>query len=305
VAISNNGGLDFWGNPVLNGSADLGASDFNSQAVPTGAIVHVGIPFPDASDADLTTAMPSQAATGDAAIASLSQTFQVESPFDLKTIFLGYEYDPAVDPSDVLINIELFEVADVGAAALVQGKSLLTLIGLSLTGLTASDEAAVVLDSAIALEASSGTAGYGLRITGGGNPGFEWRRTGSTSASVYALGQAYEDGLERFGGERDFVLALSSEGINLADNADFDGSGAVDGRDFLAWQMGFGTSSGALPADGDADNDHDVDGDDLAIWLNQHGSLALAASVGVPEPSTLLIIAVALLCESIPPRRRY
>jgi VCBS repeat-containing protein len=39
----------------------------------------------------------------------------------------------------------------------------------------------------------------------------------------------------------------------LLDSADFDGDGDVDGRDFLAWQRGYGASS-ATKADGDANN---------------------------------------------------
>ncbi|MBX3432102.1 MAG: N-acetylmuramoyl-L-alanine amidase [Pirellulales bacterium] len=56
------------------------------------------------------------------------------------------------------------------------------------------------------------------------------------------------------------------------ENGDFNGDNLVDGSDFLAWQRGFGASSGASLADGDADGDGAVDAADLAIWQNQYGS---------------------------------
>jgi hypothetical protein len=52
--------------------------------------------------------------------------------------------------------------------------------------------------------------------------------------------------------------------------ADFDGDGDVDGRDFLLWQRGFGTTD-AAPYQGDANADGHVDGSDLAVWKDQYG----------------------------------
>jgi predicted outer membrane repeat protein len=56
----------------------------------------------------------------------------------------------------------------------------------------------------------------------------------------------------------------------VAPSADFDGDGDVDGRDFLAWQRGFGTSN-AVKADGNSDDDQDVDDSDLSVWQIQYG----------------------------------
>ena len=68
-------------------------------------------------------------------------------------------------------------------------------------------------------------------------------------------------------------------------SADFDGDGDVDGRDFLAWQRGFGTPA-AGRADGDADNDADVDSADLSIWQGQYGTgSVVAAMTAAPELS--------------------
>jgi hypothetical protein len=55
-------------------------------------------------------------------------------------------------------------------------------------------------------------------------------------------------------------------------SADADGDGIVDGADFLAWQRGFGTTSGATREDGDFDGDGDVDSHDLDIWRAMFGS---------------------------------
>ncbi|MDC0935482.1 FG-GAP-like repeat-containing protein [Pirellulales bacterium] len=60
---------------------------------------------------------------------------------------------------------------------------------------------------------------------------------------------------------------------NLAVSADFDDDDHVGGRDFLAWQRGFGTTApNASPVDGDADGDQDVDDFDLEIWQRQFDS---------------------------------
>ena len=68
-------------------------------------------------------------------------------------------------------------------------------------------------------------------------------------------------------------------------HADFNGDGVVNGRDFLAWQRGFGTPAPlASKSDGDADNDQDVDYDDLAAWENAYGAL----------PNVAPLVAVAI-----------
>jgi hypothetical protein len=100
------------------------------------------------------------------------------------------------------------------------------------------------------------------------------------------------------------LLAVDNVSLRLVtitappgDDADFDGDGDVDGRDFLTWQRGFGTPD-ALPADGDADNDFDVDGDDLAVWQLQYGEPIgpLTATTAVPEPASVtLLVAMGIV----------
>ena len=77
--------------------------------------------------------------------------------------------------------------------------------------------------------------------------------------------------------------------------ADFDKDGDVDGDDFLIWQGGFGTTSGAMQADGDSDGDGDVDGHDFLTWQSEFGSGTGGGSSGaVPEPSSALLLILAL-----------
>ena len=72
------------------------------------------------------------------------------------------------------------------------------------------------------------------------------------------------------------------------ESADFNGDGNIDGRDFLAWQRGFG-SAPATSEDGDANHDGVVSGADLVVWQNQYGTApqvsALTAPVADSQPS--------------------
>jgi hypothetical protein len=67
------------------------------------------------------------------------------------------------------------------------------------------------------------------------------------------------------------IIPTSSPGLFAESFADFDQNGVVNGRDFLAWQRGFGITNGAAKQNGDADSDGDVDGTDLTIWKGMYG----------------------------------
>ncbi len=68
---------------------------------------------------------------------------------------------------------------------------------------------------------------------------------------------------------------------------DFDEDGDVDGRDFLAWQRGFGITNGAAPSQGDANSDGKVNGLDLQQWRTDYGTtsapLVVALTAGGDE----------------------
>ncbi|WP_168205366.1 Calx-beta domain-containing protein [Bythopirellula goksoeyrii] len=83
--------------------------------------------------------------------------------------------------------------------------------------------------------------------------------------SVVANGRALDAAGTGSPSNTSIQISVASTGSS----ADFDGDGDVDGRDFLAWQRGFGKPA-AVKADGDADNDMDVDGEDLTVWQGQY-----------------------------------
>ena len=89
----------------------------------------------------------------------------------------------------------------------------------------------------------------------------------------------------------------------VANTADFDSDGDIDGADFLTWQRGFGAAGDR--ADGDADGDLFVDADDLAIWRTQFsGKPATAAAAAVPEPTGLIAVLLAALAPLTARRSR-
>jgi hypothetical protein len=92
----------------------------------------------------------------------------------------------------------------------------------------------------------------------------------------------------------------------IADTADFDGDGDIDGRDFLIWQRGFSLVATATRGDGDANGDGTVDEADLLVWQEQYGQATggLTAVAAVPEPSStgLAVVLAGLLVASA--RRR-
>ncbi len=139
------------------------------------------------------------------------------------------------------------------------------------------------------------------------NPSDLTSESAMTSSSVssgtidgFQLGSASDMNrltVNTFGYDRSFFFDESRLGYDLTsvageppviENADFDGDGDVDGRDYLIWQEGFGI--GTTQPEGDANSSGAVDGEDLAVWQNQHSVVAASSSVtSIPEPSTLLL----------------
>ena len=117
------------------------------------------------------------------------------------------------------------------------------------------------------------------------NPSVPGGGTGSATDLVFRYGLA--DGTL----DSAFIRYVD---VPVLDEADFDRDGDVDGDDFLLWQGGFGTPSGAEKMDGDYDNDGDVDGDDFLGWQAEFGNSSGNASAAVPEPSALGLFTLIL-----------
>lgn len=86
-----------------------------------------------------------------------------------------------------------------------------------------------------------------------------------------------------FGGDdqvvfKDFSVVVSD---TPGQDGDFDNDSDVDGRDFLVWQRG-GSPNG-------------ITSGDLALWQDNYGAGGLAAISAVPEPSSVLLLAVSAL----------
>jgi len=81
---------------------------------------------------------------------------------------------------------------------------------------------------------------------------------------------------------------------NVGEEADFNNDTYVNGSDFLTWQRGYGTASGATHAQGDANGDGTVDSADLDVWETQYGTtigsvVASRYNGGIPEPDSFLL----------------
>jgi hypothetical protein len=112
--------------------------------------------------------------------------------------------------------------------------------------------------------------------TGIGVGGSHWWSDGGSTSGNYLL---------------DYIR-FSPDGFSPFDppspSGDFDEDGDVDGRDFLIWQRGAGSSGmpGMMLNQGDANSDGTVNSQDLEIWHQQFGSVeSSSALTQVPEPS--------------------
>jgi hypothetical protein len=115
-----------------------------------------------------------------------------------------------------------------------------------------------------------------------------------------------DESVSLFGGDS-FGDKVDFFSLSATEDADFDGDGDVDGNDFLAWQGGHGIDDGSASlGDGDANGDGNVNAADLAIWSGQFGSSgsATAALNTVPEPTSVALLAFAIVASSLLTRQR-
>jgi len=112
------------------------------------------------------------------------------------------------------------------------------------------------------LGSSGSHIGYGIVVDQNGNA----LVTGSTDSLSWASG-GWDTS---YGGSTDgFVAKIEGSGTPAGDfNSDYD----VDDDDLQAWEVGFGTTSGASLEHGDSNSDGDVDGFDFLIWQQNFGT---------------------------------
>lgn len=102
-----------------------------------------------------------------------------------------------------------------------------------------------------------------------------------------------------------FTLGVSGKSLVLtvggstAIPGDFNNNGTVDGADLAKWKADFGPGNGS-----DANGDGRSDGADFLIWQRNFGSTSSAqAAASVPEPSSLALITLTMLCSGLVRRR--
>ena len=78
-------------------------------------------------------------------------------------------------------------------------------------------------------------------------------------------------------------------------NGDFNADGEVDGEDFLIWQRGVATATGAVLGDGDANGDGAVTSADLDVWRLASPGRVVPAVSAIPEPASVAIASLALV----------
>lgn len=126
---------------------------------------------------------------------------------------------------------------------------------------------------------------------------------GDTVITNFSLGKFDISSLPAAGGDLPVVYVAGEVGgltsrFRLRPSfADADDDDDNDGADFLTWQTGFGI--GTTRAEGDANGDAAIDGNDLAIWEDSYGQslptgVSAQAAVNIPEPNTFCLVVSAL-----------
>ncbi|WP_168205499.1 alkaline phosphatase family protein [Bythopirellula goksoeyrii] len=88
---------------------------------------------------------------------------------------------------------------------------------------------------------------------------------------------------------QDLVVASDFE-------ADFDANQSVDSHDLTIWQAGYSIAGGAKVNIGDANSDGNVDGSDFLVWQRQYGSSLVDTLTPVPEPSSMILMLLGVIC---------
>jgi len=129
-----------------------------------------------------------------------------------------------------------------------------------------------------------------------GNWATEWQNSHTVGDDWYDCSSAHSQPLNA--NQKAYAAwSLWTEiAASIMPGADFDNDADIDGTDFLAWQHGHGTTTGATHEQGDANGDQAVNREDLILWQQSfgNGTEAIAGSQSVPEPSALALGAILL-----------
>lgn len=90
----------------------------------------------------------------------------------------------------------------------------------------------------------------------------------------------------------DLTQLITHPGLANTSLADFDLDGDADGVDLATLQSGFGTESGALFTDGDAELNGAIGGSDVLAW-QRLASQSANSVAAVPEPSCAVLVCLA------------
>lgn len=232
-------------------------------------------------------------------------------------------YDAALSPADILASYQLGpELPELLVADVYSSSGQVVLRNISSSPLSFKHYQLSSVNGALDVAGWNSLSDQGIDATGPGI-GQSWDEAGGSSSQNLAeyflggsstlatgeelwIGTAYNPAEIGVGELPDVKLqfALDSGDVvqgkvnYVAEDADFDNDGDVDGRDFLRWQRNFGVTVGATNAMGDADGNGTVDQIDLASWQSLYGMVpAPLAGTAVPEPSALVcLLPVAICC---------
>jgi hypothetical protein len=105
-------------------------------------------------------------------------------------------------------------------------------------------------------------------------------------------------GLPFLGAAPDLGAFEATAGVSFAP-ADFNHDGQVNAADRTRWVQNYGRISGAAQTEGDANGDGAVDGRDFLAWQRGVTASTLAVAAAVPEPAGVAWLLAAMTCHRL------
>jgi hypothetical protein len=133
----------------------------------------------------------------------------------------------------------------------------------------------------------SGQASFGMIAAGDAGGGWEFATHTIDPGAVTGALQEFNVNFSGvfFGKDTGFQMAhqVAQPPLVLADFTQSDG---VNDADFAAWKGGYGAATGGTKAEGDSNNDGDVDGSDFLRWQQEFGLPEGGLKVSLPGVNT-------------------